>query len=176
MTRRTDTRQPAGTDLTATPAGARTPRGPMRRAASPGAVVLAAALLAACGPSTDTGAAAPAATSDLDKNCRATKSDAGLEVTLAVAPCPVKGGGAAGTADITVKDAAGQPVEGAKVEINPEMPNMKMKGGDQTARPEGEGYQAKLVLGMPGDWKITVQVRPGSGEASSTAFHLTAGE
>jgi hypothetical protein len=176
MTRRTDTRQPAGTDLTATSAGTRDPRGPRRRAASLSTVALAAAMLAGCGQSTETGAAAPAAKTDLDKNCRATKSDAGLEVTLVVAPCPVKGGGAAGTADITVKDTAGRPVEGAKVEINPEMPNMKMKGGDQTARPEGEGYQAKLVLGMPGDWRITVQVKPGSGETSSTAFHLTAGE
>nr|WP_233841532.1 FixH family protein [Streptomyces microflavus] len=98
----------------------------------------------------------------------------GLEVTLTVAPCPPTGGGAAGTAGIAVKDADGKAVPGAKVEINPEMPNMKMKGGNQTARPEGDGYEAKLVLGMAGDWRITVTVTPASGEASTTAFNLTA--
>ncbi|MEU6943538.1 FixH family protein, partial [Streptomyces rubiginosohelvolus] len=73
-----------------------------------------------------------------------------------------------------VKDAEGKAVPGAKVEINPEMPNMKMKGGNQTARPKGDGYEAKLVLGMPGDWRITVTVVPAAGEKSTTAFNLTA--
>lgn len=91
-----------------------------------------------------------------------------------MAPCPPTGGGAAGTAGIAVKDADGKAVPGAKVEINPEMPNMKMKGGNQTARPKGDGYEAKLVLGMAGDWRITVTVTPASGEASTTAFNLTA--
>ncbi|MEW2067522.1 FixH family protein [Streptomyces sp. NPDC007346] len=173
MTWRTAPHPPGGEATTAAyPAGPRTPRGAARRAGA-AAVLLAAALLTGCAGTSDAaGGSAPAA--DLDEDCRATKSDAGLEVTLTVAPCPPTGGGSAGTAGVTVKDADGKAVAGAKVEINPEMPNMKMKGGNQTARPKGDGYEAKLVLGMAGDWRITVTVTPASGEASTTAFDLTA--
>ncbi|MEU3831705.1 FixH family protein [Streptomyces microflavus] len=173
MTWRTAPHQPDGEATTAAyPAGPRTTPGAARRAAT-ATVFLLAAVLTGCGGTTDAaGGSTPAG--DLDENCRATRSDAGLEVALTVAPCPPTGGGAAGTAGIAVKDADGKAVPGAKVEINPEMPNMKMKGGNQTARPKGDGYEAKLVLGMAGDWRITVTVTPASGEASTTAFNLTA--
>ncbi|MGW7227800.1 FixH family protein [Streptomyces cyaneofuscatus] len=163
-----------GTTSAAYPTWLRTTRGAGRRAAA--TVLLAAAALTGCTATANSddanGASSPA--SDLDADCRATKADAGLEVTLTVSPCPPTGGGAAGTAQVAVKDADGNAVPGAKVEINPEMPNMKMKGGNQTARPEGDGYEAKLVLGMPGDWRITVTVVPVTGEKSTTAFNLTA--
>ncbi|MFC8724489.1 FixH family protein [Streptomyces bacillaris] len=174
MTRRTAPFRLGGRATTAAyPTGLRTTRGAGRRAAA--TVLLAAAALTGCTATADSGAnGGSPAESDLDADCRATKSDAGLEVTLTVSPCPPTGGGAAGTAGVEVKDAEGKAVPGAKVEINPEMPNMKMKGGNQTARPKGDGYEAKLVLGMPGDWRITVTVVPAAGEKSTTAFNLTA--
>ncbi|WP_299532065.1 FixH family protein [uncultured Streptomyces sp.] len=173
MTWRTATTQPAvrGTNA-ARRAGPRTPEGAVRLAAVTSAA-LAAALVTGCSTTTPASAGTSGGT-DLDASCRATKSDNGLEITFAVSPCPAKGGGAAGTATITVKDAAGKAVEGAKVEINPEMPNMKMKGGNQSARAKGDGYEAKLVLGMPGDWHLTVVVTPASGKASTTAFNVKA--
>ncbi|AXG80808.1 FixH family protein [Streptomyces paludis] len=173
MTRRTAPFRLDGRATTAAcPTGLRTIRRAGCRAA---AAVFLAAALTGCTAAANSGAnggSSPA--SDLDADCRATKSDTGLEVTLTVSPCPPTGGGVAGTAGVEVKDADGKAVSGAKVEINPEMPNMKMKGGNQTARPEGDGYEAKLVLGMPGDWRITVTVVPASGEKSTTAFNLTA--
>ncbi|MFD3412305.1 FixH family protein [Streptomyces cyaneofuscatus] len=174
MTWRTAPHQPDGEATTAAyPAGPRTTRGAARRAAAATAFLVAAVLTGCTGTASDAaGGSSPAG--DLDEDCRATKSDGGLEVTLTVAPCPPTGGGVAGTAGVAVKDAGGKAVAGAKVEINPEMPNMKMKGGNQTARPKGDGYEAKLVLGMAGDWRITVTVTPASGEASTTAFNLTA--
>ncbi|MER5763417.1 FixH family protein [Streptomyces sp. NPDC002082] len=173
MTWRTATTQPAAWhEKAARRAGPRTHKGVVRLAAVTGAV-LAAVLTSGCGPSKP---AAPAATGphDLDASCRSTKTDAGMEVTLAVSPCPAKGGGSAGKASVTVKDAAGKAVEGAKVEVNSEMPNMKMKGGKQSASAKGDGYESKLVLGMPGDWRISVVVTPASGQASTTVFNVKA--
>ncbi|MEU6977661.1 MULTISPECIES: FixH family protein [unclassified Streptomyces] len=139
-----------------------------------GGAALTAVLVTGCGSTTPSAGGAAGGGTPLDASCTATGTDAGLEVTFKVTPCPAKGGGAAGAATITVKDAAGKAVEGAKVEINPEMPNMKMKGGNQSASAQGGGYEAKLVLGMPGDWTVTVVVTPETGKASTTAFDVKA--
>ncbi|MBK0372947.1 FixH family protein [Streptomyces sp. RB110-1] len=175
MTWRTATAQPAvrGTDTVRRP-GPRTFRGLVRLAAVT-STALAAVLVTGCSTTspatadtTNTGGKA------LDAKCSGTETADGLEVSLIVSPCPAKGGGAASTAAITVEDTAGKAVEGAKVQINPEMPNMKMKGSNQSASVKGDGYEAKLVLGMPGDWLITVVVTPTSGKTSSAAFDLKA--
>ncbi|MEU5364021.1 FixH family protein [Streptomyces sp. NPDC005925] len=134
---------------------------------------LAALLVTGCS-TTSSATAGSADGTDLNASCTGTKTDAGLKITLKLRPCPVKGGGAAGTATITVRDSAGKTVHDAKVDINSEMPNMKMKGGDQSAGLKGDGYQAKLVLGMPGDWLVRVAVTPASGKASSAEFDVKA--
>lgn len=108
------------------------------------------------------------------KSCQGTKTADGLTITLSASPCPLHGGKSA-KARITVKDGDGKPVKGAAVKVNPEMTSMKMKGGDQTASADGDGYASQLVLGMPGAWKISVHVTPpGKGKASTAAFDFTA--
>ncbi|MEV8031476.1 FixH family protein [Streptomyces sp. NPDC086182] len=167
MNRRTATAQPAATRTPAPhPALRRTPA--VRRSALLAAAALAAAVLSGCGTNTaaDPGSAGGA-------GCNSTRTTAGLKITLTATPCPLHGG-RTGTATITVKDSAGKAVDGAKVEVSPEMASMKMKGGDQRADAKGDGYQTKLVLGMPGDWKITVHVTPSSGQKASAEFALTA--
>ncbi|MFE1381419.1 FixH family protein [Streptomyces sp. NPDC058740] len=162
MTRRTATNRPAVRGTKAV------------RLAAVTSAALAAVLVTGCStPAASAGGGSGGGTA-LDASCRGTRTEAGLEIAFAVAPCPAKGGGAAGTATITVKDAAGKPVQGAKVEINPEMPNMKMKGGNQSAEAKGDGYEAKLVLGMPGDWLVSVVVTPASGKATTAAFDVKA--
>lgn len=161
MTRRTATTRPAVRGTKAV------------RLAAVTSAALAAVLVTGCGTPASSAGGSSGGT-PLDASCRGTKTEAGLEVTLAISPCPAKGGGAAGSATITVKDAAGKAVEGAKVEINPEMPNMKMKGGNQSASAKGDGYEAKLVLGMPGDWLISVVVTPAAGKATTAAFDVKA--
>ncbi|WP_381560122.1 FixH family protein [Streptomyces eurythermus] len=160
MTRRTATPRPAARGTKAV------------RLAAVTSAVLAAVLTGCSTPASSAGGSAGGTA--LDAGCRGTKTEAGLEITLAVSPCPAKGGGAAATASITVKDTAGKAVRGAKVEINPEMPDMKMKGGNQSAEPKGDGYEAKLVLGMPGDWLVSVVVTPASGKATTAAFDVKA--
>lgn len=177
MTWRTTTTQPAAQDTEAPrQARPRTRRGAARPASVVGVALAGVVLMSGitgCGPASSAAAGSSGGTK-LDASCSGTTTEAGLEVTLKVSPCPAKGGGAAGTATITVKDAAGKAVQGAKVEINPEMPNMKMKGGNQAATADGEAYEAKLVLGMPGDWLVTVVVTPASGKETSTAFDVKA--
>ncbi|MFF3000736.1 FixH family protein [Streptomyces sp. NPDC057950] len=167
MNRRTATSQPAAPRTPALlPAMRRTPA--VRRTALLAAAMLAAAVLSGCSNGTAAGSASAGGAS-----CNSTKSSAGMKITLAATPCPLQGG-KTGTATITVKDSAGKAVDGAKVEVNPEMPSMKMKGGDQTADATAGGYQTKIVLGMPGDWKVTVHVTPSSGQKATAQFDLTA--
>ncbi|MCX5316122.1 FixH family protein [Streptomyces sp. NBC_00154] len=169
MTRRTATNQPAELGTTATPSARPSTRTGAVRLAVVLTAALAAVVLTGCSQKADTSANSGSS----GGTCHDTKTDAGLKVTLTASPCPLQGG-KTGTATITVKDAGGNAVDGAKVQINPEMPAMKMKGGDQTATAKGDGYEAKLVLGMPGDWKVAVHVTPSSGKTSSTQFVLTA--
>lgn len=134
-------------------------------ALAPVAVVLLSAV-AGCGQRS---ADATGAT----KTCTDTKTSAGLTVALATTPCPIKGGQSA-TARITVKDAAGAAVTDATVKLAAYMPAMNMHGGDQTATPNGEGYDSKIVLGMGGDWDVKVIVSRGSASPTDVSFTLTA--
>ncbi|MFG3172309.1 FixH family protein [Streptomyces sp. NPDC048200] len=169
MNRRTATAQPAAPRTPAPlPALSRTPA--VRRSALLAAAVLAIAALSGCNSGADTAANSGSAKG---ASCNPTKTNAGLKITLTATPCPLQGG-KTGTAAITVKDSDGKAVDGAKVEVNPEMASMKMKGGDQTAAAKGDGYEAKLVLGMSGDWKVTVTVTPSTGQKATATFDLTA--
>lgn len=133
-----------------------------RTAALVPAAALLVAALAGCGQS--------AAGQEPTKTCTDSKTSSGLTITLAT-PCPIRGGESA-TAHITVKDASGAAVKGATVKLTTDMPAMNMHGGDQAATASGDGYDSKIVLGMGGDWNVTVQV---SGASSASAqFTLAA--
>lgn len=134
-------------------------------ALAPVAAVLLA-VLAGCGQSV--------ATQDGAKTtCTDSKSSGDVTIALATTPCPIRGGESA-SAHITVKDKSGTTVKNATVKLVSDMPAMNMHGGEQTATAGGDGYDSKIVLGMGGDWNVTVQVNGGSVPATSVQFTLSA--
>ncbi|MEV6603138.1 FixH family protein [Kutzneria sp. NPDC051319] len=134
-------------------------------ALAPAAAVLVAALTG-CGQSA-------ASQNGANTTCTDSKSNGGVTIVLATTPCPIKGGESA-NAHITVKDSGGKAVTNATVKVTTEMPAMNMRGGDQNASPSGDGYDTKVVLGMGGDWNVTVQVSGGSVSSASAQFTLSA--
>jgi Cu(I)/Ag(I) efflux system membrane fusion protein len=67
---------------------------------------------------------------------------------------------------VEVRDAAGQPVDGAKLDFLYDMPAMgampEMKGGG-TVKTLGDGrYEIAYPLAMNGDWALTLHVQAGS--------------
>jgi hypothetical protein len=135
-----------------------------RTAALVPAAALLVAVLAGCGQS--------AASQDGTKTCTDSKSAGGMTIVLAT-PCPIRGGESA-NAHITVKDSSGAALKNVTVKLVTDMPAMNMHGGDQTATPSGDGYDSKIVLGMGGDWNVTVQVSAGSAGSTSAQFTLSA--
>ncbi|HWO63752.1 MAG TPA: FixH family protein [Umezawaea sp.] len=107
------------------------------------------------------------------KTCTETKDSGGLTVVLAYTPCPIKGGQSA-SGHITVKDSSGAVVKDATVKLAPEMPSMNMHSGEQTATPNGDGYDSKIVLGMGGDWSVKVVVTRGSAAPAEVSYTLSA--
>ncbi|MGW4213690.1 FixH family protein [Lentzea sp. NPDC004789] len=106
------------------------------------------------------------------QTCTDTKTGSGLTIDLTT-PCPIRGGRSA-DARITVKDEKGQKVTDATVKVTPDMPAMNMHSGEQNATLNGDGYDAKLVLGMGGDWTVKVVVTRGSGSPADVSFTLNA--
>lgn len=135
-----------------------------RTAALVPAAALLVAVLAGCGQS--------AASQDGTKTCTDSKTDSGLTIVLATS-CPIRGGESA-NAHITVKDAKGAALKGVTVKLTTDMPVMNMHGGEQTATANGDGYDSKIVLGMGGDWNVTVKVSGGSTASASAQFTLSA--
>ncbi|MEU4408118.1 FixH family protein [Streptosporangium sp. NPDC023963] len=105
--------------------------------------------------------------------CLTQQQNAGLTVQFTTNPCPAKGGTAT-TAQFTVKDSAGALVPDATVKVDYDMPSMNMGGAQQTATRKGDGYEAKLVLGMSGYWAINVQIGHGSGPPAAVRFNIRA--
>jgi nitrogen fixation protein FixH len=63
---------------------------------------------------------------------------------------------------LTVTDQNGNAVEGAKVDVNAEHPDMKGMGMGGPATEQGGGkYAIKAKFSMSGNWKVTVVVRKG---------------
>jgi len=76
---------------------------------------------------------------------------------------------------ITVRDAGGLAVSGANVTVTTMMPSMNMSGTAQTAKPQGAGrYRADLVLGMAGNWDVTVSITPSGGKPVDAHFTVAA--
>jgi nitrogen fixation protein FixH len=61
------------------------------------------------------------------------------------------------TITVTVKDAMGKPVKGAKVKIATNMPSMSMAGPKLTAQDNGDGtYSAQTNLNYAMTWSFAV--------------------
>lgn len=106
-------------------------------------VVALSVLLAACGS-----AATPADTT----------SSKQVNVKVETNPTPA----VKGDAEIlfTITDASGNPIEGAKVDVNAEHPAMAGMGMSGLATEQGGGkYSIKANFSDSGDWKLTVYVR-----------------
>jgi autotransporter-associated beta strand protein len=75
---------------------------------------------------------------------------------------------------IEVKDAAGAPVPGAKVEVSAGMTGMA--GPKVAARPAKEAgmYEATVNLGMAGAWTVDVVVTRPQGGTATAKFNLEA--
>ncbi|MFD9701528.1 FixH family protein [Lentzea sp. NPDC059081] len=135
------------------------------RVASLVAVAALAAVTTGCG-------ARPADAGAPTETCTETKTGSGLSIDLTT-PCPLRGGKSA-DARITVKNDKGEKITNATVKLTPDMPSMNMHSGEQNATPNGDGYDAKLVLGMGGEWIVKVQVTPSSGSPADVSFTLNA--
>ena len=106
-------------------------------------MVLISVLLAACG-----GAAKPADTT----------SPKPVNIVLSTNPNPA----AVGDVEIvfTITDANGNPIEGAKVDVNAEHPAMAGMGMSGLATEQSGGTSSiKANFSDSGDWKLTVYVR-----------------
>ena len=63
---------------------------------------------------------------------------------------------------LTITDANGNPIEGAKVDVNAEHPAMAGMGMSGQATEQGGGkYSIKAKFSDSGDWALTIYVRKG---------------
>lgn len=70
---------------------------------------------------------------------------------------------------IVLADAAGQPIEGATVFLQQQMPSMPMGSSQPIAEPLGGGrYQVRGVYTMEGDWVVQVHAIVGGQERVAT--------
>ena len=70
---------------------------------------------------------------------------------------------------IALADAAGQPIEGATVFLDQQMPAMPMGSSQPIAEPLGGGrYQVRGVYTMEGDWVVQVHAIVGGQERVAT--------
>lgn len=76
--------------------------------------------------------------------------------------------------DLTVTDAAGRPVDGARVTAGATMPGMGHTGevAVATARGDGRYRLSGSLFPMPGEWSLQVEVER-AGTTSSTALFVT---
>lgn len=74
---------------------------------------------------------------------------------------------------IGVRDAGGQPVDGARVRIAPGMTSMVMMAPAVNAVAQGDGrYLAHPVFGMAGAWRLDVTLAVPGGPARQVAFDV----
>ena len=72
---------------------------------------------------------------------------------------------------VHVKDAAGKPVNNAKVAVRLSMPKHEHDARTVTLKSAGHGrYHANTQLVMPGGWNAEVQVTPASGDTIKQGF------
>jgi Cu(I)/Ag(I) efflux system membrane fusion protein len=103
-----------------------------------------------------------------------TKKAGDLRLTLSTEPTPPKDG--ENLLRLKLADAAGKPVENAKVVFSYTMPMPGMKAVKAPASFKNGQYEAKAQFGMAGTWEVTVIVTtPGQPEVQEK-FTLEAGE
>jgi len=90
-----------------------------------------------------------------------------LAVTAAFEPAPPKQGPE--TIVVTVKEATGKPVKGAKVTMSSNMPTMSMSGPTLKAKDNGDGtYTASTKINFATKWTFDVTASaPGSQKGST---------
>lgn len=102
-----------------------------------------------------------------------TKKKGDLTLTLVTKPSPPVDG--ENLLHLVVTDAAGKPIENAKVVFSYTMPMPGMKAVKVPASFKNGQYEAKAKLGMAGTWEVTAWVTvPGKPEVQET-FTLEAG-
>gem|GEM_PF-1669754 len=103
-------------------------------------------------------------------------STSSVNMTLEIEPNPPGVGPSHLT--ITLTDPAGQPIEGAAVQIEGAMGHAGMSPRWAKARPAANGsYEAPFVWSMGGDWTVTVTTSLPNGQQLARQFPLTvAGE
>lgn len=73
----------------------------------------------------------------------------------------------------SIQDAAGQPVEGAEVEISLNMTTMKMgENISRLSQKEPGVYTGKAVFTMKGPWEVVLRASKGS-ERATKMFRYT---
>jgi hypothetical protein len=73
------------------------------------------------------------------------------------------------TFEVTLTDAAGQPVEGATVFMEQDMPAMPMGANQPLGEPLGQGkYRLTGVFTMEGDWLLKIHARVAGQEHVAT--------
>jgi nitrogen fixation protein FixH len=78
-----------------------------------------------------------------------------MSMSVTFTPNPPQKGSEAIT--VALKDASGNPVQGARVTIATSMPSMSMDGPQLTVRDNGDGtYTAQTNLEYATDWKFDV--------------------
>jgi hypothetical protein len=108
--------------------------------------VLASVLLSACG-----GASTPAASTD-------GASSQQVNIAVSTNPSPAMMGDV--ELVLTITDANGSPIEGAKVDVSADHTDMSGMGMSGLATEQGDGkYSIKANFSMSGNWKLTVYVR-----------------
>jgi membrane fusion protein, copper/silver efflux system len=84
----------------------------------------------------------------------------GLLVQIAIDPDPPRAGD--NVLHVTVKDANGKPIDGARVAFVYDMPAMgampEMKGNGETKPLGGGRYEVSYGLSMLGDWYLTLEI------------------
>jgi hypothetical protein len=96
----------------------------------------------------------------------------GLTITMTVEPSPPQVGD--GTVVLTVKDAAGQPVDGATVEVEGNMSHAGMKPSfGKAARGQGGVYRVPIQWTMGGDWYVDVKLTLPDGKTATRRFPAT---
>ncbi len=101
----------------------------------------------------------------------ATAAD-GLTITMTTEPSPPVVGD--GVVVLTVRDAAGQPVAGATVEIEGNMSHAGMKPSFGKAEGgQGGVYRVPLQWTMGGDWYVDVKLTLADGKIATRRFPVT---
>ncbi len=102
---------------------------------------------------------------------RASTSDSSLTITMEVTPNPPTVGMT--TIDLQVLEATGQPLEGARVEVEGSMTHAGMVPEIAAADELAPGrYRAMVPLSMSGDWLITVAVHMADGRVVEQTLPL----